>query len=125
MALNPLLAQIGLFVVFGLLAIWYFIMAVAACTEHQAVWRVFGAICAVLCSIIAGKQALSSNPRCPALPLPGLQERLLDHVGHAVRQPQAAVARLSGGHRDLLQRGQGQVDAGAQPRSGPVLQGRA
>ena len=40
-----------------------------------------------------------------------------DHVGHAVRLPQAAAAQLSRGHRDLLQRGQGQVGAGALARS--------
>ena len=42
----------------------------------------------------------------------------------AVRQPQASAALLSRGHRDLLQRGQGQVGAGALARSKRLLQVR-
>ncbi len=41
------------------------------------------------------------------------------HVGNAVRFTQATAARLSRGHRDLLQRGEGQEHAGDEPRSGP------
>ena len=44
--------------------------------------------------------------------------------GTLFASPQAAAALLSRGHRDLLQRGQGQVRAGAVPRSGRLLQVR-
>ena len=40
------------------------------------------------------------------------------HVRDAVRQPQATAALLSRRHRDLLQRGEGQVGARPLPRSG-------
>jgi hypothetical protein len=39
----------------------------------------------------------------PPLPLQGLQKGFQHHGGNAVRQPQAAAALLSRGHRDLLQ----------------------
>ena len=41
--------------------------------------------------------------RRAALPLQGVQEGFHHHVRHAVRLPQAAPARLSRRHRDLLQ----------------------
>ena len=53
-----------------------------------------------------------------AVPLPSLQERLLDYVGNSLRLAQAALAGLSRGDRDLLQRGQRQVGAGALARLG-------
>ena len=48
----------------------------------------------------------------------------LAHVRNAVRLATRCRSGLSRGHRDLLQRGQGQVGAGALPRSGRLLQVR-
>ena len=60
---------------------------------------------------------LPAPERRAALPLPRVQGRFLDYQRNAVCLAQAAAARLSRGHRDLLQRGERQVRAGPLARS--------
>jgi hypothetical protein len=71
------------------------------------------------------------RPRClwgaPAewftpIPVQGLLEGFHAHGRHAVRLAQDAAQGLPRGHCDLLQRGEGQIDACPKPRSSHVVQ---
>ena len=71
-----------------------------------------------------GRLRLPPPEWCAALPLPRLQGGFHDHQRNALRLAQAPAPRLSRGHCDLLQRGQGQVGARPLARSWRVLQVR-
>jgi hypothetical protein len=60
----------------------------------------------------------------PPVALPGLWTHLLGHLRDHLRPPQAAVAGLPRGHRDLHLRGQGLVGAATEPGSGRPVQNR-